>query len=255
MSIRVESGFIFWISICLALAMMSAAGCDKSPARDGSPAAPPRPKTVFGTATLRGSVKFVGTPPPRAEIPNEPCHEGSTPLKDETVIVNPNSTLANVFVYLENAPESDGSDRAPALLDQINCQYVPHVVGVQVNQPLRIRSSDPHTLHNVHLIATKNPAMNLSMTEAGKEQTVTFQHPEFIRAKCDVHPWMTAYIGVFNSPFFSVSSDKDGSFEIDKIPAGKYNLVAWHEQYGKVEQPIEIKDGQNVSVTLTFKAP
>jgi hypothetical protein len=245
----------FWIFILLAIGFVSVTGCDKSPAQNGSPTAPPRPKTVFGTASVRGSVKFIGTPPPRAEIPNEPCHDGSTPLKDETVIVNPNSTLANVFVYLENATESDGSDRPPALLDQINCRYAPHVIGVQVNQPLRIRSSDPHTLHNVHLIATRNPAMNFGLTEAGAEKTVTFQNAEFIRAKCDVHPWMTAYIGVFDSPFFSISSDKDGSFEIDKIPPGKYKLVAWHEQYGKMERPIEVKDGQKLDVTLTFKAP
>src|SRR3954470_4144517 len=158
-------------------------------------------KPTFGTGSIRGSVKFVGTPPARASISNKPCHEGAAPLKDETVVVNADGTLANVFVYLADAPASEGSDRPAALLDQVDCRYVPHAVAVQVGQSLRIRTSDPKTLHNVHLLASSNPQLNFGLTDAGAEKPVTFGQPEFIRTKCDVHPWMTGYIGVFESPF------------------------------------------------------
>jgi len=213
------------------------------------------PKPTFGTGSIRGTVKFIGTPPPRAEIPNQPCHEGAGTLKDETVVVNSNGTLANVVLSLTGVAPSDGVDRDAALLDQVNCRYVPHVVAVQVNQKLTIRSSDPKTLHNVHYNPSNNPAGNFGMTQAGAERQVSFHNPEYFRVKCDVHPWMTGYVAVFDHPFFAVSSETDGSFEIKKIPAGHYTLTAWHEQYGKVEQPVDVTENQAIDVTLEYKAP
>ncbi len=203
-------------------------------------------------------MKFIGAAPKRAEISNKPCHEGAaSPLLDETVVVNEKTgTLANVFVYLADPAVSDGSQREAAVLDQKDCRYVPHVVGVQVGQPLRIRSSDPKTLHNVHYNASANDAGNFGLTNAGAERSVKFDKAEFIRVKCDVHPWMTAYIGVFDSPFFAISDENAGQFEIAKVPPGKYKLIAWHEQFGQVEQQVEVKDEQQpVDVTVTYKGP
>jgi plastocyanin len=219
-----------------------------------SPVAPPRVEPVYGSGTVRGSVQFVGAPPQMATIENKPCHADAKPLKEETVVVNDNGTLANVFVYLADAPPSDGSSREPALLDQVDCRYAPHVVGVQVGQPLVIRSSDP-TLHNVHYNAERNPPANFGLTVKGAQKQVKFESAEFIRVKCDVHPWMTAYVGVFDSPFYSVSSDEGGAFEIAKVPAGKYRLVAWHERYGQVERAVEVSDDKSIDVTVTYKAP
>lgn len=221
---------------------------------DQKPAALPREAPKYGSATIRGKVNFVGTAPKRAEIPNQPCHDGAGPLLDETVVVNENGTLANVFVYVADAPPSDGSKREPAPLDQKDCRYVPHVVGLQVGQQVRVRSSDP-TLHNVHYIPARNAPANFGLTAAGAEKSVKFDAAEFIRVKCDVHPWMTAYIGVFDSPFFAATGEKDGTFEIAKVPAGTYRLVAWHEQYGNVEKSVTVKENETVDVSFEYKAP
>lgn len=199
-------------------------------------------------------MKFIGTAPKRAQIANKPCHEGAQALLDETVVVNENGMLANVLVYLADAPASDGSKREPALLDQKDCRYVPHVVGVQVGQTLRIKSSDP-TLHNVHYIPSRNRPANFGLTQVGAEKAVTFDAAEFVRVKCDVHPWMTAYIGVFDSPFFGATDETDGAFEIARVPAGTFRLVAWHEQYGNVEQSVTVKENEVVDVTFEYKAP
>jgi plastocyanin len=236
----------FWISGLLLIATL-AIGCEEK-------VEAPRPRPVLGSGTIKGVVKFVGAPPPRATIANQPCHDGAPQLKDETVVVNENNTLANVLVYLEGTPPSDGSERGPALLDQKDCRYAPHVVGVQVGQTLRVHSSDP-AMHNVHYNATANASGNFALTTAGSEKAITFSQPEFIRVKCDVHPWMTAYIGVFDHPFFAATGEGDGSWTIDKVPSGKYTLVAWHEQYGELRQPVEVKDGQAVEANFEYKPP
>ena len=186
-------------------------------------------------------------------IKNEPCHPGAAPIEEETVIVNGNGTLRNVLVSVEGAGAGDGSSREPALLDQVDCRYVPHVLGVQVGQKLRLRSSDP-TMHNVHYVPDVNPQGNYGFTKAGEERTTAFAAPEVVRIKCDVHPWMTAYVGVFASPFFAVTRD-DGTFEIKGLAAGEYKLVTWHERYGKLEQLVTVNEAAPAEAMFEYKAP
>ena len=237
---------------CWIVSLLLVAGCGREESQST-----PRAQPTYGSGTIRGTVKFVGRPPKRAEIANKPCHDhAASPLLDETVVVNEKTgTLANVFVYLADAPASDGSAKEPAVLDQKDCRYVPHVVGVQVGQALRVRSSDPKTLHNTHYAPSANAPGNFGLTDAGAERAVKFEKCEFIRVKCDVHPWMTAYVGVFESPFFAVTSEQNGSFAIGKAPAGSYKLVAWHERYGTVERQLTVKDNEAVDVNIEYKAP
>jgi hypothetical protein len=232
----------FWILTLVA----AACGCDVS-----EPQAARLPALVEGSAVIRGKVTFIGDAPVMRTIPNRPCHEGAGPITEEFVLVNDNGTLRNVFVYLEGAPASDGSAREAALLDQVDCRYVPHALGVQIGQPIRVRSSDA-TLHNVHWTASVNPARNFGMTGAGQEKTVSFARPEMIAVRCDVHPWMIAYVGVFENPWFAVTGDS-GSFEIARVPAGSYTLVAWHERYGRLQQNVTVSDDRVMEAEFEFK--
>ena len=230
-------------------------GCDNDvSSAKRSDVAPPRVQVKTGHGVVRGVVKFDGVPPKMATIANQPCHTGAPELEEETVIVGDGGAMMNVFVYVEGAGSGDGSQRQPATLDQVHCRYVPHVVGVQVAQPLVVRSSDD-TLHNVRYAPDRGAAANFGLTRPGDERRVKFDAAEFVRVKCDVHPWMTAYVGVFDNPFFAASG-VDGHFEIKDLPAGHYTLVAWHEVYGRREQPLTIADETKpVDVTFRYKAP
>ncbi|HEY7087477.1 MAG TPA: hypothetical protein VH518_05260 [Tepidisphaeraceae bacterium] len=234
--------------IAIIFSLCLCAACDGST----DTVAPARPRVAAGNGSIRGSVHFVGVAPkmPVITISNERCCEGDPPLVEETVVVNPNKTLRNVFVYLEDAPAIDAPAPTPALLDQVRCRYVPHAIGVEVDQPLRVRSSDP-TMHNVHFMPEKNVAKNLSMTQQGQEVTTKFAAAEFIRFRCDVHPWMCAWVGVFENPFFAVTQE-DGTFELKSIPAGTYRVVAWHELYGRREQSVTITDDKPIEVNFSF---
>ena len=228
-------------------------GCDNASSATGSSAAPARVLKT-GNGVVRGVVKFDGVPPKMAAIANKPCHGGAPELEEETVIVGDGGAMMNVFVFVEGAGAGDGGEREPAVLDQVHCRYVPHVVGVQVRQTLTVRSSDD-AMHNVHYKPDRNAPANFGMTKAGAEKPVTFAAPEFVRVKCDVHPWMTAYVGVFENPFFAATG-VDGTFEIKGRPAGQYKLVAWHELYGRREQPLTVADeSQPVEATFRYKAP
>ena len=126
---------------------------------------------------------------------------------------------------------------------------------MQVGQPLVVKNSDPMR-HNVHWKAERNPDANVAFETGGRSETVDFARPEPrpVRVKCDVHPWMTAYLGVFAHPFFA-TTDPDGRYAIDRVPAGEYELVAWHELYGERREPIVVADAGDVAADFAYARP
>lgn len=243
--------FVQHVFLALVLSVVPI-GCDKTdqkqPAQQAGPSSGP---VRSGTAIIRGIVTLSGKPPQMPVIPNQPCHPGAKPLKDETVVVDEAGHLQNVVVYLEDAPPSPATQNLPlVVLDQIDCHFVPHVIALQTGQTLRAATSDP-TLHNVHGLCTNNPAFNFALVAPGQFKDLTFSQPELFPVRCDVHPWMKAYVYVFAHPWFAVT-DQTGRFEIKNVPAGSYTIVAWQEKYGTLRQRITTQDGKSISAPFTY---
>jgi plastocyanin len=238
---------------CLLLLGLLLTGCDEQARPD--PSAPRVPaESVTGPGVVQGRVMFKGKPPALPALRNEPCCPGApTTLLDESFIQNADGSLANCFVYVEGAPRTTGAALPPASLDQKNCQYIPHLVGIVVGQTLRVTSSDD-TTHNVHYQPKYSADANLWMKKAGESADITFPAPEVIRTGCDVHPWMSAHIGVFDNPFFAITAD-GGTFNIPNLPVGKYTLTVWHERYGRLQQELVIRDSTPVKTDFVYQPP
>lgn len=178
----------------------------------------------------------------------------SGPVQPELLVVGEGNGLGNVFVQVKNAPAKDyPTPSEPAVIDQKGCLYVPHVLGVMVGQPLMFRNSDG-ILHNVHGLPEENREFNIGMPPTLKEKEQTFSKPEPVfPVKCDVHPWMRSYVAVMTHPYFSVSG-KDGSFTIDGLPAGTYEIQAWHEKLGTQTASVTVADGA-ATQDFSFKVP
>jgi len=216
--------------------------------------------TQAGGATIRGSVKFTGAKPanPRIDMSEEPkCAEKHrTPPVQQAVVVNPNGTLANVFVYVKSGLPADAKYPVPAqpvVIDQDGCEYRPRVLGLMVGQQLEIRNSDP-LLHNIKARGTKNRGFNISQPRANMKTTRTFNAPEVMVAlECNVHGWMQAFVGVLPHPFYAVTG-ADGSFTIKGLPAGTYTVEAWHEKYGTRTATVTVAGTETKTADFTFAA-
>ena len=209
---------------------------------------------------VTGSVKLDGAGP-KAKTINmaaEPaCSKGrSGPAMTEEVVTGDSGALANVVVYVKSGLDgySFPAPAAPAKIEQQGCQYHPHVVAMQVGQNIDVVNDD-QTTHNIHPIPKDNREWNESQPPGAAPIEKSFTREEIaIPVKCNVHPWMKAYMAVLPNPYFQVT-DKDGKFDLKNLPPGTYTIVAWQELYGASDpQTVTIGPKETKNVSFTFKA-
>jgi plastocyanin len=216
---------------------------------------------TFGLAgDIQGKITFDGKAPKMKPLrmdadPVCVANNEVAPRK-EWLILDEDNGLKNVLVFVkESSSNSLSGDHSlpenPAVIDQKGCVYVPHVIGVMVGQKLDILNSDG-TLHNIHALPKVNKEFNKAMPRSKKQMTVQFDKPEApFKVKCDVHPWMGAFIGVFDHPYFAITGD-DGSYVISGLDPGDYTIEAWHEKLGSQTANVTVGDS---SANFTFKKP
>jgi|GEM_PF-446992 len=210
-----------------------------------------------GSGSIEGTVTFAGTPPKPQQVklmPGCAAKPGAkvtvTPVK-----INKASRLADVFVYIKEGTEKlpkENIPKKPVIIDQMGCVYKPHVVGVRAKQPVHLVNSDP-TLHNVRALSPKNKtSFNLAMPTQGMLIKKKFKKTGVMhRLKCDVHPWMSAFVGVMNHSYFRVT-DAEGSFTLDNLPEGEYTIEAWHETLGTQRKTINLRPGSKEYLAFEF---
>jgi hypothetical protein len=209
------------------------------------------------TGTIEGHVHLEGPIPsnPRIRMGADPLcgrmYPGERPLQ-EVVIATPAGDLANVFAHLQGSFPATPAPKSPVVIDQRGCIFTPRVVGIRTGQPLEIRNSD-RTSHNAHGITNQGNTFNVSQPYAGITSTVALKNEEtMLRVRCDIHSWMTAYVGVVTHPYFAVS-DGTGTFRIAGVPPGRHTLRTWHERYGVQTRTVDVKAGQTTKVEITYK--
>jgi plastocyanin len=226
----------------------------------------PAPKVVSpnlpvlaSNVSITGRVFYHGTAPKRHAIDMHLCPQcvdaAHGTLYDESVVVNEDGTLQNVTVAISGGlpPGARFSvPSEPVLLDQKGCRFDPHVVATMVGQTVMVRNSDP-CLHSVHSMdADQSPAFDFAQPTIGQRLLEPLQTVETFKVKCDLHPWMSAWIRVFNHPYFSVTRG-DGAFTIKRLPPGKYTIKAWHEWLGVQEKEITVIAGKPIKIDFTFE--
>lgn len=225
--------------------------------QEAAPRREPTPLDASTTGTIRGTVRFDGPVPAMSEISFGSFAECAA-VHDGPVLTNDalvhDGTIENAIVYI-----ADGlGDRVfaipeqPVHIDQRGCLYEPRVVGAQVGQAIEYRNSD-RVLHNVHGKPEASSGWNFALSRQGSQRTLRIDHPEVaVSVRCDLHPWMQGWIGVFDHPYFAVTG-ADGAFALENVPPGTYVVAAWHERLGTAKQPLTLGPRGSETTTLVLR--
>lgn len=150
-------------------------------------------------------------------------------------------------VYIDAIPGKNfPAPSQPKVIDQKKLAFDPHITIVQVGTTVDFQNDDS-TQHNVFwpsISGNKKQGHNLGTWPKGEKRSFKFEQAGVVPLLCNVHSEMAGYVVVSPTPYFALT-DSSGTFTIENIPDGNYNLVAWHE--GKKQQ------GKAVSVSGTTK--
>jgi plastocyanin len=239
------------------LLLLAACGSGPEPGKQAEAVLPIAHVDQATAGTISGRVLFTGDAPAMPVIDfssNPQCErQHHVPQKAETVVVNANKTLRNVFVRIKDGlPRVRWTPPAePATLDQRGCVYEPHVLGIMEGQQLEILNNDPVN-HNVHAESQVNPAWNESQPPRAEHKFKRFDSEEVLfPVTCSVHPWMRSYIGVSAHPFFAITGE-DGSFTLKGVPPGTYTIEAVHEKYGRKDGKVTVAPNGNATLDFAY---
>ena len=213
---------------------------------------------IYAGGSITGTITFEGKAPKMKplKVDADPICVANNEIapKKEWLILDENKGVKNVLVFVTEGLNIDYSPpEEPVVIDQKGCIYSPHVLGIMAGQQLDILNNDG-TLHNIHALPKVNKEFNKAQPRSKKKLSVKFEKPEApFKVKCDVHPWMGAYIGVFDHPCFAVSGD-DGTYIISDLKPGEYVIEAWHEKLGSQTANVTVSDSA-AHQDFTFKKP
>jgi hypothetical protein len=207
------------------------------------------------SGTLTGRVTYSGTPKKLKPIDmsREPnCAKFYTgPVPSDVNLTGPDNGLQNVIVYISAGAPDENFTGPVVQIKQRGCRYAPHVVAVQTNQEVWVQNDDSVT-HSVHPMAHVNQEWNRSQPPGTPPVVMHFTQPEFIRVRCELHPWMNGVLAVFKNSHHAVT-DSNGAFTIPNLPPGKYTVTAWQETYGTQSAEIVVGTGESKDVNFSFK--
>jgi plastocyanin len=201
--------------------------------------------------TIRGTVKVEGKLPKLPPLQITKYKEICKDVPNESLMVGPRQGLRYAVITLEGIAKGKAVERETIHeLDNVKCRFSPHVQAASVGQFVLLRNSDP-ILHTAHAVfANEQPQFNVGLYP-GRVSRKPLVAAGVVKIRCEVHPWMSAYIVVTEHPYHAIS-DIYGEYELSDVPPGVYQLKVWHESLGTQERRIEVKSATTQQMDFTF---
>ena len=210
---------------------------------------------------LQGGVQATGSITGIVTMDNPPASSTVEVNADQAVCGDavPNEEIiADAAGHVANAVVRLAGVAWPATITQptinnVGCQFVPHVQITATRSQLEITSEDA-ILHSTHTYDDRDRSFfNIALPFAGMNVTRPLRRPGVVRVECDSHSWMRGWIVVSND--LGAVSGLDGSFTIEGVPPGAHELSIWHERLGGQPQTVTVTAGQTTEVQLTLEMP
>jgi plastocyanin len=245
-------------SVAISAALALACGCSKGDGAKKTSKRPAPTKQVDPeqTGAIGGVVRYDGAASGRkVEMGTPECRQVNPSGVDLPEVAVADGKLQNAFVWVKEGLDDYAFD-APTKaveIDQKGCMYAPYVSGAQVGQPIAFVNSDSFS-HNINARPKEAEGFNFALTSKGQKIERTFDEPEvMVKLRCDIHPWMTGWVGVVAHPFFAVTG-ADGAFDWKGVPAGELTVAVWHETLGERTEKVTLAPKDAKKLELVFAA-
>jgi plastocyanin len=196
------------------------------------------------TGLIRGRVDLRRAPPVLERRPN--VSDLGTASRRPLMVRSPS------VVYLETAPRGafEPIETPRAIMDQRNETFVPHVLAIPTGTTVDFPNSD-RIYHNVFSLSKTEP-FDLGRYAMGRSKQVRFDRAGIVRVFCEIHSHMSAFILVFNHPFFAMT-DSEGRYRIDNVPPGNYAVIAWNEGVSSDPSPVAVPNGGVAELDIALR--
>lgn len=206
---------------------------------------------ISSNGQLRGAVLLSGKyrrPAPLRVVKSRSFCGLTVP--NETLLVGPGAGVRNAVVILRPLDRAVNVKPSSIFLDNKRCAFTPHVQIAGIGSELLLKNSDP-ILHTVHARLGNQTLFNVGLPQ-WRQVSKVLDRLGVIRIDCDVlHTWMSAVIVVVSTPYVAVSGE-DGSFIIEEIPAGKYDVEIWHEVLGTKKAQISVPQSGTILLDAAY---
>ena len=194
------------------------------------------------TGRIDGQVKLIL--PPASAVPSGvyPSRRVSRPQPKA-------SEIANVIVYLKDPPRRGDPPATNATITQRDEAFVPRVVAITKGSTIDFPNTDPF-FHNVFSLS-RAATFDLGRYPKGESKGRRFPNAGLVKVYCHIHSHMTAAIMVFDHAYFRIPS-ADGTFSLDGVPAGTYQISAWHERIGESTNTVQVEPGRTARVDFAL---
>jgi plastocyanin len=142
-----------------------------------------------------------------------------------SVLTEQNLVVGNVVVYL--TPKIITQNNMPnkiEIMDQVNTQFLPHILAIQKDTQVRFPNSDSIKHHVYSFSQAKT--FELQLYKELNADPLFFSKLGSVELGCNIHDWMLGYIFVVDTPYFG-KTDIKGNLILE-LPDGEYQLDVWH---------------------------
>ena len=162
--------------------------------------------------------------------------------------------VRDAFVAIPEGSVSEVS-KEPAVMDQVDVKFVPHVLAVEEGREVIFPNSD-NIRHHVYSFS-KPKRFEIKLYKGVPKQPIRFEQPGLIALGCNIHDSMLGYIYVSPWPEFKVT-DETGIAMLSR----KVNKIAvWHPWIKDLKEPLMVELGSEdtsmfqVTLNLTPQKP
>ncbi len=170
---------------------------------------------------------------------------------DVTLVPGNGETLNEAVVFLTPQAPMTAHAADIAIMDQVNKQFLPHILVVQKGTRVAFPNSDSIKHHVYSFSEAKR--FELKLYRDKQPEPMLFDTTGVVEMGCNIHDWMLGYIYVVDTPYFA-QTEHSNTLSL-AVPEGSYTLSVWHprmqEPVMPVSQAIDVVGDTAYTIPLT----